>query len=403
MKVPRFLKSFWPSRPVSLSDPRGQSGIGAVSDAGESVTEATALALSTVWACVRLIAGTTGSLPLEVRVRQDAGHSVVDASHPLHRLLHDSPNADQTCVDFWEFVAASIELQGDGIARRTNEGSRLLALAPVRADHVQRRRTKNGEIRYAWSEDGQRFDLPESDMLHIRGFGGSPLGGLSTLRFAHNSFGLARAIDRSAGSVFRNGMQPGGALSFKEFLSTDQRDVAETKLVEKFVGARNSGRPLILEGGASWQALSINPEDAQMLEARRFSVEEICRFFGVPPHMVGHTEKNSSWGKGLEQQTLGFVMYTLRSRLKRIEKAIEKQLLLPADRARGVSVKFNLEGLLRGDTAGRASFYREMTQIGAMTINEVREKESLPPVKGGDVPRMQMQNVPITEAENDLS
>lgn len=400
MKLKERIKAYL-RQALSITDPADWPSTG--SDAGESVTESTALALSAVWACVRLISGTTGSLPLEVRVRQAEGHFIPDTKHPLHRILHDSPNADQTALDFWEFIAASIELQGDGITRKIKEGKRLVALdSPVRADLVERRRLKDGRIRYRWTQDGKQVELMEEDVLHIRGFGGSPLGGLSTLRFARNSFGLARAIDRSAGSVFKNGMQPGGALTFEKFLTAEQRDTAESKLATQFIGVENRGKPIILEGGTTWTPLAINPDDAQMLEARRFSVEEICRFFGVPPHMVGHTEKSSSWGKGLEQQTLGFVMYTLRSRLKRIEMALEQQLLTPADRARGVSIKFNLEGLLRGDSAGRASFYREMTQIGAMTINDVRRREGLPPVTGGEVPRMQMQNVPITEAGNDL-
>jgi HK97 family phage portal protein len=153
----------------------------------------------------------------------------------------------------------------------------------------------------------------------------------------------------------------------------------------------------------TWHALSINPDDAQMLESRAFSVEEICRFFGVPPFMIGHTEKSTSWGTGIEQQTLGFQKFTLRRRLKRIEQALEKQLLTPKDRAEGVTIEFNIEGLLRADSQARAQFYGRMTAIGAMTINEVRAYENLPPVEGGDVPRIQMQNVPITDAGNSLA
>lgn len=155
---------------------------------------------------------------------------------------------------------------------------------------------------------------------------------------------------------------------------------------------------MLLEGGMTWTQITINPEDAQMLESRAFSVEEIARLFGVPPHMIGHTEKSTSWGTGLEQQTLGFQKFTLRRRLKRIEQAIEKQLLTPADRAAGVTVEFNLEGLLRGDSTARAAFYQSGLQNGWTTINEVRALENLPPVEGGDVPRTQMQNVPLTQA-----
>lgn len=371
-------------------------------DAGELVTGETALGLSAVWACVNLISGTIGSLPLLVYRTGKDGAREIARDHPLFRILHDSPNYDQTAVDFWEFASASIELWGDSFARVGREGGRVIGLHPVSpARGVSVRRLSSGTIEYRWSEGGKSYVETDRTMLHIRGFGGDPLGGMSTLQFGRNTFSLARAIDRSAGSMFRNGLRPSGVLTFEKWLTKDQRDLAEAKLTEKFVGAMNSGRPLILEGGTKWEQLTLKPEDAQMLESRGFSVEEICRFFGVPPFMVGHTEKTSSWGTGLEQQTLGFQKFTLRRRLKRIEQAIEKQLLTPDDRARGVTVEFSLEGLLRGDSAGRARFYQQMTQIGAMTINEVRALENLPPVEGGDVPRTQMQNVPIAEIDRD--
>jgi HK97 family phage portal protein len=147
---------------------------------------------------------------------------------------------------------------------------------------------------------------------------------------------------------------------------------------------------MLLDNGLKWQSISINPEDAQMLESRRFGVEEICRFFGVPPHMIGHTENSTSWGTGLEQQTLGFQKFTLRRRLKRIEQALEKQLLTPKDRAQGVTIEFNLEGLLRGDSASRAAFYKAALgttqEPGWMVRNEVRSLENLEPIPGWDEP-----------------
>ena len=377
---------------------------GGAAHSGESVTETSALALSAVWGCVNLIAGTTATLPFMVYRIGDDGRRQVARNHPLFRVLHDSPNYDQTAVDFWEWMAAAIELNGNAYARvMRGENGRVSALLPVAPRIVSVKRLVNGSLEYEWSEDGQQFRLSDKDVLHIRGFGGNPLGGLSTLQFGRGSFGLAQAQERTAGETFRNGLRPSGVLTFADFLTPENREIAETKLVEKFAGAMNAGRPMVLEGGTTWQQLTINPEDAQMLESRGWSVEEICRFFGVPPFMIGHTAKSTSWGKGIEQQTIGFQKFTLRRRLKRIEQAVAKQLLSAADRAAGVTVEFNIEGLLRGDTASRASFYTSMTQIGAMTINEVRAKENLPPVSGGDVPRMQKQNVPITEAGNDDS
>lgn len=355
------------------------------------------MGIATAWACVNLLAGTIASLPLVV-YRTINGERTVDKSHALYRLLHDSPNYDQTAVDFWEFMQGSIELHGNGYAEKSMFGDRIAALTPVRPDLVQVKRLQSGALEYSWTVNGVRSVVPQDRMLHIRGSGGGPLGGASTLSVCRATFSSALSVETASRSMFRNGVRPSGILSIDKALSGDQRKIAEAALQEKFAGAMNEGRPMLLDNGMKWEQLSINPEDAQMLETRRFSVEEICRVFGVPPHMVGHTENSTSWGTGLEQQTLGFQKFTLRRRLKRIEQALEKQLLSTADRAAGVTIEFNLEGLLRADSVARANFYKEMTGIGVMTINEVRALENMPPVEGGDVPRMQMQNVPITEA-----
>ena len=152
----------------------------------------------------------------------------------------------------------------------------------------------------------------------------------------------------------------------------------------------NAGQPFLAHGGMKVKPLSISPEDAQMLQSRAFGVEEICRFFGVPPFMVGHTEKSTSWGTGLEQQTLGFQKFTLRRRLKRIEQALEKQLLTARDRTQGITIEFNIEGLLRGDSKARAEFYRaalgDTQKPGWMVRNEIRKLENLEPIDGWDDP-----------------
>lgn len=396
-----FRKMAQVLRSLTVREPDGWISHGTHGDAGEPVNEPNVLALSAAFACVNLLSGTIATLPLMVYQTSRDGARDVARGHSLYRLLHDSPNFDQTAVDFWEFVSASVELWGNAYARKVREGGRVVALLPIRPDIVSVRRLPSDELEYTWTDSGQRFIETDANVLHIRGFGGNPLGGLSTLQCGRHAFSLARATDRAAGAMFANGLRPSGTLTFENWLSEEQRALAKSTLTTQFVGAMNAGRPMVLEGGTKWTPLTINPEDAQMLESRGFSVEEICRFFGVPPFMIGHTEKSTSWGTGLEQQTLGFLKFTLRRRLKRIEQALEKQLLTAADRSAGITIEFNLEGLLRADSAGRADFYREMTAIGAMTINEVRALENLPPVDGGDTPRMQMQNVPITEAGQD--
>lgn len=382
-------------RSLTVRAPDGWYPTGQIGDAGEPVTGNSALALSAVWACVNLLAGTISSLPLMVYRTSAGGTRTVAKDHPLYRILHDSPNFDQTAVDFWDFIAASVELWGNGYARVVREGARIVSIVPIRPDLVSVRRRANGTLEYRWSFEGSAFVETDQTMLHIRGPGGDPLGGMSTLHFGRHAFSLAKATDKAAGKTFANGLRPSGGLKFDKWLTDQQRDIAEKKLADK-IGSDNAGKPLILEGGTDWVQFTLNPEDAQMLESRGFSVEEICRFFGVPPVMIGHTSKTTSWPTGVEQQGLILQKFTLRRRLKRIEQALEQQLLTPQDRAAGVTIEFSIEGLLRADSAGRSAFYREMTSIGAMTINEVRGLENLPRVEGGDVPRMQMQNVPIT-------
>lgn len=384
-------------RTLDVKNPAGWNG-GDVKPAGEEVTPSGVLGLSAAWACVNLIAGTIATLPLMVYRAQKDGSRAVAKDHPLYRILHDNPNSDQTAVDYLEFVQSSLEFWGNSYSRIVRSGEKPVSLLPIRPDIMTVDRDERGRVRYRWSEDGQFFERFDDTVLHIRGFGGGPLGGLSTLAFARNAFGLALATDRAARDTFSNGMRPSGQFVFKEWLTKDQRELVEQRLAEKYMGAMNAGRPYIAEGGLEYKPISINPEDAQMLETRGFSVDEVCRFFGVPPFMIGHTEKSTSWGTGLAEQVLGFQKFNLRRRCKRIEQVMEKRLLTPADRASGITVEFNMEGLLRGDTEQRFKSYEIGLRNGIYVINDCRGWENLPPVDGGDVPRLQMQNVPITEA-----
>lgn len=380
---------------VNWTDGRGQ---GLSGDAGELVTPLSAMGLSAVWACANLISGTISSLPLQVYRTRSDGTREKDTSHPLYTVLHDSPNFDQTALDFWDYINLSVELWGNGFARKIRgEGGRIVSLRPIKPDSITVRRLPNGPLEYRWTEDGRSFVATEEEILHIRGPGGDPLGGMSTLTFARNSFSAAQAAEKAAATMFRNGLRPSGVIRFKEWLTNEQRKVANESIAEKYLGAANSGKPFIAEGGMEYQHLSISPEDAQMLETRQFSIEEVCRFFGVPPALIGHAGASTAWPTSVEQQIIMFVQFTLRRRLKRIEQAIQKQLLTPAERAQGVVVEWNIEGLLRGDSAARSAFYGSALRDGWMTINEVRAMENRPRVDGGDTPRMQMQNRPIQE------
>ena len=384
---------------LSLLDPRSWSGVlTETSTSGKTVNAANALTLSTVWACTRLVAGTISSLPLIVYKDGPNETRSRFKAHPLYQLLQYSPNADQTALDFWQFMCVSLELWGNAYARiERGAGNRIVALTPVRPELVKVRRADDGSIRYRYVDAGKTIDIGQDEMFHIRGFGGSPMGGLSTLSFGRQSFGLALATDEAAAQIYKNGLRPSGVLTTKDqrTLNKEQREDVYKYVVEPMAGD-NSGRPLVLEAGLEWKSIQMSSADAEVIQSRQFSVEDGCRWFGVPPHMVGHTTNTTSWGSGLEQQTIGFLIFTLRERLKRIEQAIIKQLLTPAERLT-ITVEFNFEGLLRADSAARASFYSQMVQNGIMTRNEVRRLENLPPLDGGDDLTIQSNMIPAKQ------
>lgn len=356
------------------------------------------LGLSATYSCVNLIAGTIASLSPTIYHTDEAGVRTEARKHPLFWLLRLDPNFDQSDYEFWEFLAASIELQGNGYAEKVFNGPRLTALLPVMPVGMQVRRKSGGEIEYEWVADGIRKVRSQSQMLHIRGFGGNLVKGASTLSACARVFTGALVTDRTAGKMFDNDARPSGALSVEQPLDKTQRAELEELLQEKYQGAMNAGRPMVLDNKMKWEALSVSPEDAQLLESRKFSGEEICRIFGVPPAMVGYGDKASNWGTGKEVDVLGFIKFTLRKRLRRIERALMKQLLSRAERQGGYSIEFNIEGLLRGDSAARATFYHILVRLGVLTRNEVRRLENLPPIDGGDVAMVQMQDVPLADA-----
>lgn len=357
------------------------------------------LGLSATYACVNLIAGTIASLSATVYKPDAQGVRREATSHPLYWLLKLDPNFDDSDYEFWEFLAASIELQGNAYAEKFRNGAgRVSALIPVSPIGMQVRRLKSGALEYEWVEEGERKVRSQEDMLHIRGFGGDRKKGGSTLSLCAGAFHSAIATDSTASRMFANSVVTSGVLTAEDKLTGPQRAELEALLQEKFMGAVNAGRPMLLDGGLKWQALAISPEDAQLLDTRKFGGEEICRIFGVPPAMVGYGDKSSNWGTGKEVDVLGFIKFTLRKRLRRMERAMMKQLLTRAERQSGMTIEFNLEGLLRGDSAGRAAFYQIMVRLGLMTRNEARALENLPPIPGGEVAMVQMQDVPLETA-----
>lgn len=354
--------------------------------AGMAVTPHTAMQLDAVWACVRLISETIATMPLSMYQRANNGQRIA-RSHRLHSILHYQPNRETTAAVFWESVVAAMLLRGNAFAEKLFVSGRLVGLRFLAPDRLSCSQNRDGSICWTYLEaDGRRREVPSDLIWQIPGFSLDGVNGVSVIQYGANVFGAAMAGDRAARETFNNGMLQNVYYKHDKFLNQEQRQGFH----ENVRGSVERGESPLLEGGIDVKALGINPNDAQLLESRGFDVESICRWFRVPPHMVGHTEKTTSWGSGVEQQMIGFMTFTLAPWLRRIEQAISKDLLSPGDRLTYYP-KFNAEGLLRADSQGRAQFYKVMVENGIYTRDEVREKEDMEP-RGGKADSLTVQS-----------
>lgn len=378
----------WLGIPLSLTDPDGWAPV--TNPAGVSVTAATAMQVSAVWACVRLISETIATLPLSIFEKTSAGKRVAP-QHPLHFIIHDQPNTEVTASVFWEAMVAAMLLRGAGRAEKMMVGGRVVGLAFFNPDRLAWSKDSRGKKEWRYTEDdGRQRVIPRDRIWEIPGFTLDGKNGVSVIQYGAHVFGGAIAADRAAARTFTNGMLQTVYYKIAQFLKPDQRKEFKANVL----GAVERGETPLLEGGTDVGTIGIKPSDSQLLESRGFSVEEVCRWFRVPPWMVGHTEKSTSWGTGIEQQMIGFLTFTLAPWLRRIEQAIKKDLLTPAERTRFYP-KFAVEGLLRADSAGRASFYTAMVNNGILTRDEVRELEDREPM-GGNAAVLTVQSAMTT-------
>lgn len=362
---------------------------------GNSITPDKALKLATVWACVRLRSETIASLPFHLR----DDNKDLAKGHPLYRILHDQPNADMTASEFWEAMVASQELDGNAYALiRRNALKTVVALEFLDPESMYVSRSKTGEIKYTYKKGSKNEEVyNDEDILHLKGFSLDGLVGLSAIKYQSAVIGGQIDANKAANSEFKNNLKAGGFLKTGEkTLNTEQRDRLRKNLAT-FGEAQNAGKWMVLEAGmepASASSIRISAQDAQLLENRRFGIEEICRTFKTPPQLIYHMEKASSWASSLEQMNLGYLTYGLRPTLVRIEQMVTRKLLTPEERKK-YKPKFAVEGLLRADSAGRSSFYSQLLQNGVMTRNEVRALEDLPAHSGADQLTVQLNLTPI--------
>ena len=359
-------------------------------EAGVSVTAKSVMQLDAAWSCVRLISETMATLPLSMYERTASGKRLAP-QHALHFVIHDQPNADSTASVFWEAMIAAMLLRGAGRAEKLYVGPRMVGLSFLDPARLVVGRDSAGRTTYSYPKpDGAMRAIPADRIWTIPGFTLDGINGVSVIAYGAKVFGAAIAADKAAAETFKNGLLQTIYYKVSSFLKPWQRDEFKKNLS----GSIERGEAPLLEGGTDAGTLGIKPSDAQLLESRSFSVESICRWFRVPPWMVGHTDGTSNFGTGIEQQMIGFLTFTLAPWLRRIEQAIAKDLLTPAERIRFYA-KFSVEGLLRADSAARSAFYGVMVNNGILTRDEVRELEDREPM-GGNAAVLTVQSAMTT-------
>jgi len=380
-KLPGPLDDFW-YRPV-----------GRASVAGVHVTPDKALGVGAVFACVRLLSETVGSLPVFVYEKIDEDNREKAVEHPIYELIHRSPNPWQTPMDFYSMAVTHLCLRGNFYARVDPERSeeQPAQLVPLNPDRMQVEQLETGRLLYHYTyQDGRKETYSQDDMLHIRGFSPNGVTGVSVLEYARNAVGLTIAQETHGGALFENGG------FFKYYIRTAKKlgDDGRANFRKTWQGVHGGPakayNPPILEDDLEIKTLGMTLEDSQWIESRKFQAEEVCRFFGVPPHMI-HLLDRATFNN-IEHMQIGFVIYTLRSWLERIEQAIEKALIAYPEQ---YYVEFNVDGLLRGDQKSRYEAFQIAIQQGFMTRNEVRRLLNLNPIPGLDEPLQPLNMVPV--------
>ena len=360
--------------------------------AGKAVNERSAMQMTAVYSCVRILAEAVAGLPLHLYRYTDSGSKEKALDHPLYFLLHNEPNPEMTSFVFRETLMTHLLLWGNAYAQIIRNGrNEIIALYPLMPNKMSVDRDESGHLYYIYYRGNDEaikskdtaVILQSSDVLHIPGLGFDGLVGYSPIAMAKNAIGMAIACEEYGAKFFANGATPGGILEHPGTIK-DPKRVRES-WQNTFGGAGNANKVAVLEEGMKYTPISISPEQAQFLETRKFQINEIARIFRIPPHMVGDLEKSSF--SNIEQQSLEFVKYTLDPWVIRWEQSLERALL-NAKEKQHYFIKFNLEGLLRGDYQSRMNGYAIGRQNGWMSANDIRELENLdriPYEEGGDL------------------
>ena len=364
------------------------------SSSGKAVNERSAMQMTAVYACVRVLSESIAGLPLHLfRYNREGNGKMRDFNHPLAGLLHDAPNPEMTSFVFRETLMTHLLLWGNAFAQIIRNGrGQVVALYPLMPDRMEVCRDGNGEIYYLYTKATDEnpkikeygtVRLRKENVMHIPGLGFDGLVGYSPIAMAKNAIGMAIACEEFGAKFFANGASPSGVLEHPGTIKDPQR--VREAWQSQFGGSSNAGKVAVLEEGMKYSPIGISPDQAQFLETRKFQIDEIARIFRVPPHMIGDLEKSTF--SNIEQQSLEFVKYTLGPWVSRWEQAMSQSLLTPEERTR-YEIHFNVDGLLRGDYESRMNGYAVGRQNGWLSANDIRELENMnriPEEEGGDL------------------
>lgn len=367
---------------ADLADAIRQVSMG--SSAGVQVTTTTAMRVAAVYGCVRLISGAVANLPVHIKERIDENTRVERNDHALSNVLRRRPNSWQTPSQFKRMMQAHLLLRGNGYAQIVRSRGRVIGLNPLDPDRMNVTQGNDLELKYVYQRrDGLRVVLPRDTVMHLVGLTLDGITGVSVITYAREAIGLSIAQERHGSTTFKNGARPSSVLTHPEKLGKEAQENLRASLDAYRSGGESEGKALILEEGMTVADMSMTATDAQWIESRKFSRGDIAMFFGVPPHMIGDTDKSSSWGTGVEHQSIGFVTYTLEDHLITWEETINRDLIDEAET--DIYCRFNRKALVRGDIKTRTDHHTRMMQWGVYSPNEVRKMEDINPRDGGDI------------------
>lgn len=350
---------------------------------GAVITESSAMRVAAAWRCVNIISGSIATLPLDLIRRIDERQRAPAVGHPLRKILTIKPNPWQTPSEFRRMMQGHLLLRGNGYARKVMLGGVLQALIPLHPDRVHATQLDSLAMNYeVTGRNGSRITLGQKDIMHLRGMSLDGVTGLSVLSAMRESLGLALQTEQAGARLFRNGMLTGGVITHPGKLTDGAAKNLRASLDEKNGGAENAGKWIVAEEGMKFEPVALSAEDAQWLGTRDFQRYDIAMFFGVPPHMIGATDKSTSWGSGIEAQGTGFVTYTLNDWIKIWEESIKRDLISEHE-WESIDARYNVNALQRGDSKTRWDGYVKALQWGVYSPDEIRSMEDQNPREDG--------------------